>query len=196
MPEYQDVGLFLHVLKLILIPEGLLLDPGHKLKIQVEHFSSLFYLVQIADASFDSVHDGPDGALTNVCLFGQVENEVAHVNALGSILELLLYFFDEVIVPAVVLLHGLYEYVVVLVVEIFYDEVLVAGVGGEYYLFLALHLLFTGSAVFTQGRDASEGLGLAVTDVVFEVLLAVLNLLPFEDLLELLPLGYLFERLA
>ena len=33
-------------------------------------------------------------------------------------------------------------------------------------------------------------------DVVFEVLLAVLDFLPFEDLLELFPLGYFFERLA
>ena len=138
MPEYQDVGLVLHMLKLILAPEGLLLDPGHKLKIQIENFSSLFDLVQIADATFDSVQNGFDGTLSDVCLFGQVENEVVDANVFGGFLKFLLYFYDEVFVLAVVLLHGLYEDMVVLVVEIFYDEIFVAGVGGEHYLLLAL----------------------------------------------------------
>ena len=76
-----------------------------------------------------------------------MENEVVDANVLGGLLELLLYCFDEVTVPAVVL-HGLYEDVVVLVVEIFYYKVLVAGVGGEHYFLLALYLLVAGFAVF------------------------------------------------
>ena len=128
MPEYQNIGLVLHVLKLILAPEGLLLDPAHKLIIQIEDFSSLFDLVQITHATFDSVQNRPDGGISDVCLLGQVDNKIAHANVFGGLLELLLYYFDEVSVPAFVLLHGLYEDVVVLVVEIFYDEVFVAGV--------------------------------------------------------------------
>ena len=57
MPEYQNVGLVLHVLKLILVAEGLLLDPAYKLKIQIEDFSFFFDLVQIADAAFYSVQN-------------------------------------------------------------------------------------------------------------------------------------------
>ena len=52
-----------------------------------------------------------------------------------------------------------------------------------------------GFTVFAEGCYTSECLGLAVLDVVFEVLLVVLDLLPFEDLLELLLLCYLFEGL-
>ena len=55
MPEYQNIRLFLHVLKLILVPERLLLDFVHKLKIKIEYFSFLFDLIQIADPIFYSI---------------------------------------------------------------------------------------------------------------------------------------------
>ena len=106
MPECQNIRLVFHVFKLILVPDGLLLNLTHKLKIQIVYFSSFFDLIQIGNATFDSVQMCFDGALSDVCLLGQVGNEVLDANVFGGLLELLLHICDNDTVLAI-LLHGL-----------------------------------------------------------------------------------------